>query len=403
MTASHRTVIVGASLAGLRVAEGLRKSHYDGEIVLLGEEVHRPYDRPPLSKQVLTGDWETEKTFLRSLDELTANDIAHRHSTCATGLEIDGAGGVVRCADGSDERYDELVIATGARARSVAGWNLPGVQTLRTLEDVLALSAAFARRPKVTVVGGGFIGAEVASAARLSGLDVTLLEALPAPLSRVLGIHVGEICGQMYERNGVRVLTNVTVEGVEGGEAVEAVRLADGTSVPSDLVVVGIGAIPNTEWLAGSGLTIDNGVVCDGDGRAAEHVWAVGDVARWYHPVFDDHIRVEHWTHATEQAHHVARALTGHDTGPLEAVPYVWSDQFGVKIQIAGRPSSEAAFVVASGDPNSDVFVGLYFNSGQVIGAVAFNNPKSIAKAGRLIADRAEIDKALDTLAEARI
>jgi len=398
MNARHRTVVVGASLAGLRVAEGLRKGGYSGEVVLLGDEVHRPYDRPPLSKQVLTGDWEADRTYFRTLEEMSGQQIIHRHSTCASSLEMVEGGGVVRCADGSQERYDELVIATGARARSVEGWDLRGVQTLRTLEDVSALAEALASRPRVTVIGGGFIGAEVASAARLESLEVTILEALPAPLSRVLGQHVGEICGRLYESNGVRVLAGVTVEAVEGDGHVEAVRLADGTRIPTDLVVVGIGAIPNTEWLNGSGLKVDNGVVCDAAGRAADHVWAVGDVARWYHPVFDEQIRVEHWTHATEQANHVAKILNGAPAEPLKAVPYVWSDQFGVKIQIAGRPSADAAFVLASGDPGSDVFVGLYVDGGRVIGAVAFNNPRAIAKARRLIADRVDSATALQVL-----
>lgn len=400
MSGGHRTVVVGASLAGLRVAEELRRDGYRGELVLIGDEAHRPYDRPPLSKQVLSGVWEAERTYFRAAEELDRKAIAHRHGTRATGLERADDGGVVLCADGSREPYDELVIATGARARRVEEWALPGVQTLRTLEDVAELIRAFRYRPRVTVVGGGFIGAEVASAARGQDLEVTLLEALPAPLSRVLGQHVGEACARLYERAGVAVRAGVTVAGVEGSDRVEAVRLADGTRVPSDLVVVGIGAVPNVEWLHGSGLEIDDGIVCDGSGRAADHVRAVGDVARWYHPVFDERIRVEHWTHATEQAHHVAGILAGGPDVPLAAVPYVWSDQFGVKIQIAGRPSADAAFVLASGDPDRGRFVGVYVDSGVMIGAVAFNSPKAIAKARRLIADRAAFGPALTALAE---
>jgi 3-phenylpropionate/trans-cinnamate dioxygenase ferredoxin reductase subunit len=402
VTANHRTVVVGASLAGLRVAEGLRQRGYDGEILLIGDEVHPPYDRPPLSKQVLIGAWEAEKAYLRTADELTEKRIAHRHSTRATGLELAGAGGAVRCADGTEERYDELVIATGARARTAPGWQLPGVQTLRTLEDVTALTSALAGRPRVAVVGGGFIGAEVASAARTQDLEVTLLEVLPAPLSRVLGQYVGEVCQRLYERNGVRVLAGITVQRMEVGAdgRVRGVRLGDGTVVDSDLVVVGIGAVPNTDWLVESGLEVDNGVVCDASGGAADHVWAVGDVARWHHPVFGEQIRVEHWTHATEQANHVARLLAGERPGPLSAVPYVWSDQFGTKIQIAGRPSAEATFVVASGEPDEARFVALYVDEARVVGAVSFDNPRAIARARALIAARATPAAALAALAE---
>ncbi|MCR1786097.1 FAD-dependent oxidoreductase [Nocardioides carbamazepini] len=397
--APRRIVIVGASLAGLRVAEGLRSHGYLGEVVLIGDEDHPPYDRPPLSKQVLSGTWEPSRTYFRTPDELAARGIVHRRRTRATSLDRDVSGGVVRCADGTEERFDHVVVATGARARRVGAWELPGVQTLRTIEDVRSLTEAFARRPRLTVVGGGFIGAEVASAARHRGLDVTLVEALPAPLSRVLGTEVGMACAGLYRRNGVRVLTGVAIEGVQGGPGVESVDLTDGTRIDSDLVVVGIGAVPNTEWADGGGLRLDGGIVCDASGGAGARVWAVGDVARWYHPVFDAHIRVEHWTHATEQAHHVARAIAGQAVGPMTAIPYAWSDQFGVKIQIVGRPSPDATFVLASGTPEQGRFVGLYAAAGRVVGGVGFDQPRAIARVRRMVAGAAEVGAAVQALA----
>lgn len=393
-----RTVIVGASLAGLRVAEGLRSSGYPGEVVLVGDERHLPYDRPPLSKQVLAGAWEPERTFFRNADELRTKGIDHRHSTTATGLEHGAAGGAVRCADGTTLHFDDLVIATGARPRQLPMPPLTGVLTLRTLEDVDRLTAAFAAAPRVTIIGGGFIGAEVASAARRRGLETTMVEALPAPLSRVLGARVGAACARLYERHGVTVHLDATVTGIDGPGHVEEVVLGDGTRIPADVVVVGIGAVPNTEWLDGSGLGVENGVLCDESGRAADHVWAVGDVARWYHPIFRSAIRVEHWTHATEQAHQVAQSIATGVPAALTAVPYVWSDQFGVKMQIAGRPSADADLVVASGDPDTARFVGLYVETGVVVGAVAFNQPRAIATVRRSIAERADVAATLGRL-----
>jgi NADPH-dependent 2,4-dienoyl-CoA reductase/sulfur reductase-like enzyme len=394
-----RTVIVGASLAGLRVAEGLRSNGYDGEVVLIGDEEHLPYDRPPLSKQVLLGDWTPDRVFFRTGEELLEQGIEHVAGVAAVGLDIGPLGGAVRCGDGSSHAYDHLVIATGARPRRLVGHCPAGVLTLRTVEDVDALMKGLDGARDVTIVGGGFIGAEVASAARRRGLATTMLEALPTPLSRALGGDVGKVCAALYERHGVTVLGGVTVSELAGRDRIEEVVLADSTRLRSDLVVVGIGATPNVEWLGGCGLTVDNGVVCDAHGRAAERVWAVGDVARWYHPLFNDHLRVEHWTHAAEQAHHVARSIAGSEMGPLSAVPYVWSDQFGVKIQIAGRPSDHASFTLAGGRLDGDRFVGVYSEDDVVVGAVSFNNPRGIAQARKLIAERVDPATATKALA----
>lgn len=383
----------------MRVADGLRKNGYEGEVVLISDEDHPPYDRPPLSKQVLLGEWSPSQTYFHGVDELQRRGVRLVTGQAAVGLEQDALGGSVRMSDGSSLPFDHVVIATGSRPRQLPIPAPRGVHTLRTIEDAGALVEAFAARPQVTIVGGGFIGAEVATAARKQGLDTTIVEALPTPLSRHLGDRVGEACSALYTRNGVTVRTGATLTQILGQDRVEALVLADGTIVPTDLVIVGIGAQPNSEWVEGSGLTVDNGVVCTSTGRAAERVWAVGDVARWFHPLFGQHIRVEHWTHATEQAHHVARAIAGDAPGELTSVPYVWSDQFGVKMHITGRPSPLATLLEVDGDLGSEHFVGLYVEDDAVVGAVAFNDPRASALSRRLIANRADPATALEKLA----
>lgn len=400
MSTRQRLVVVGASLAGLHTAEAVRRGGFDGAVTLIGDELHLPYDRPPLSKQFLHGVWEADRTAFRTKEELRRSGIELAAGLTAVSLDIGRRPSVV-LDSGDRVPYDLLVLATGARARKLGNPDLAGVYTLRTLEDAHSIRRAFGRRPRVTVVGGGFIGAEVAAAARASGLEVTIVEALPAPMSRVLGSELGNACADLHRENGVRVLCGTGVERLEGETSVSAVLLTDGTRIPAELVIVGIGAIPNDEWLQDSGaLDIDNGVVCDQFGSAAENIYAVGDVARWWHPTFQESIRVEHWAHAREQAGYVAGRIcepTGH--AAFASVPYVWSDQYDVKIQIAGRPGPSDVLHVVHGDPASKNFLALYGREGIVTGAVAFNNPQGIARARRLIAGRPQVGDAVAVLA----
>ena len=228
---SMRTVIVGGALGGMRVADGLRKNGYEGEVVLVSDEDHPPYDRPPLSKQVLLGEWSPSQTYFHGVDELQRRGVRLVTGQAAVGLEQDALGGSVRMSDGSSLSFDHVVIATGSRPRQLPIPAPRGVHTLRTIEDAGALVEAFAARPQVTIVGGGFIGAEVATAARKQGLDTTIVEALPTPLSRHLGDRVGEACSALYTRNGVTVRTGATLTQILGQDRVEALVLADGTII----------------------------------------------------------------------------------------------------------------------------------------------------------------------------
>jgi 3-phenylpropionate/trans-cinnamate dioxygenase ferredoxin reductase subunit len=352
----------------------------------VGEEAHQPYDRPPLSKQVLEGRWDVDRLPLRQeegtgIDYLlgtraSALDVPNRRLTLDTGEVLP---------------FDGLVIATGAAPRMIPGTPpLEGLHTLRTLEDCVALCRAFDAGPRVVVIGAGFIGAEVASSARYRGLEVTVLEALPVALGRVLGPDIGARCGQLHLDHGADLRLGVGVSGFRGTRRVEAVALVDGTVVDADLVVVGVGVAPVTGWLKGSGLTIDNGVVCDSRCRALGGegaIVAAGDVARWEHPRFGN-IRVEHWTNAVEQAQAAAATLLRGDEAPeFEPVPYFWSDQYETKIQYVGHAGPDDEVRVMEGDPDDGKFVAAYGRAGRTMAALSFSRP------ARIMAYRAAIAK----------
>ncbi|MEU7488551.1 FAD-dependent oxidoreductase [Streptomyces sp. NPDC042319] len=393
-----RVLVVGASLAGLCTAEALRRNGYDGSLTLVGDEQAMPYDRPPLSKQLLSGDWAPERTALRSDEALAALEVEFRLGERARAL--DPVAKTVELSGGSSLPYDALVVATGARPRSLPGLRgLEGVHTLRTLGDALALRDALAKRPRVVIVGGGFVGAEVAAEARRRDLPVTLVEALPVPLSRGLGERMGEACARLHVRNGVRVLCGRAVAGFDGDTAVERVRLEDGSTIDADLVVVGIGATPAVGWLADSGIRLDDGVLCDAYCRAsAPDVYAAGDVARWFHPGYGRHVRLENWTNAREQAAVVARNML--DPGsPVEytPVPYVWSDQYGTRIQLAGRSSGDVRIVHEGEDQES--LLALYRDGDRFEGALAINSARRLLDCRRLLARGADWHEALATAA----
>ena len=295
-------VVVGGSLAGLRAIETLRNEGFEGRVTLIGAETRQPYDRPPLSKKVLAGEWEPERIALRRDGDLGSLDVDARLGRTATGLDVDER--VVTVDDGERVPYDGLVIATGATVRRLPDQpELDGVYMLRTLDDCLALRAALtAGSPRVVVVGAGFIGAEVAATARGLGCEVTVLEALPVPLARALGPRMGLACAELHGDHGVELRLGVGVAAIEGTARVEQVRLTDGSVVPADVVVVGIGVAPATGWLEGSGLELRDGVVCDATLAAGPPgVYAAGDVCRWPNALFDEEMRVEHWTNAAEQ------------------------------------------------------------------------------------------------------
>jgi NADPH-dependent 2,4-dienoyl-CoA reductase/sulfur reductase-like enzyme len=379
MTAAPgHVVVVGASLAGLRAVQTARECGFTGRLTLVGDEIHLPYDRPPLSKEYLeSGPLTTAHQFPDTEDLAEALALDLRIGTRATGLDLDQR--TVQTVDGSVD-YDSLLIATGVRARRLPGTDhLGGVHVLRDLDDARAIRSGLDAGARVVVIGAGFIGAEVASAAVKRGLEPTILEAAPTPLVRAVGTAGGTGLARMHARHGVDLRCGVAVSEVVGDRRVEAVRLADGTEIPADLVVVGIGADPATDWLAGSGLTIDNGIVCDETLRAHESIWAAGDVARWSNPLFDTPMRLEHWTNAGEQAvHAMENVLAPDDASPYQHVPYFWSDWYGHRIQFAGLPVGEPEIV--SGDWDSDELVALYRDGERLIGALAVNRRGDIMK-----------------------
>ncbi|MFF5015325.1 NAD(P)/FAD-dependent oxidoreductase [Streptomyces sp. NPDC001165] len=372
-----RTVaVVGASLAGLSAARSLRQRGYDGRLVVIGDEPHRPYDRPPLSKEFLAGAvGEADLALERDDEELRAEWVL---GVRATGL--DRTERAIRLADDREIRADGVVIATGAAARTLPGTEgLAGVHVLRTVDDARALRDDLARGGRLVVIGGGFIGAEVASTAYALGLDVTVIEAAPTPLAGPLGEAMGRVVSALHADHGVRLLCGVGVKGLSGEHRVDAVLLEDGRSVSADTVVVGVGARPCVEWLQGSGVALDNGVKCGADGRTSvAGVVAVGDCANWYDPHTGIHRRVEHWTGALERPDAAVATLLAHGaTEPgVPRPPYFWSDQYGVKIQFVGHAAGADSVTVEEGSTDDRSFLAVYRRADRPVAALGMNQPR---------------------------
>jgi 3-phenylpropionate/trans-cinnamate dioxygenase ferredoxin reductase subunit len=349
----EHVLVIGAGLGGLRTVEHLRSAGFQGRISLVGGEAHPPYDRPPLSKQLLSGAWEPERIMLSTVDALTELGVRAHLGLQAVGVRP----GAVDLSDGSALHGDAVVIATGLVARALPG-QPEQVHTLRTLDDALALRATLERIESLLIVGAGFIGAEVASTARDRGIAVTVLEALAVPSVRALGPELGALAGRLLTEGGVELRTEVKITALtatgDGPSAVEA-QLGDGTAVRADAAVVGIGGEPRLDWLAGCGLPAEAdlrvGLPCGPTGRVQglEATWAVGDVALWEDPRFGGQHRHEHWTSAGDQAAVVARDILGAEP-PAPTVPYFWSDQFGLKIQLVGRPERADTVLPLHGD-----------------------------------------------------
>jgi NADPH-dependent 2,4-dienoyl-CoA reductase/sulfur reductase-like enzyme len=361
----RRVAVVGASAAGLAAAETLRREGYDGTITLVGDESYAPYDRPPLSKEILAGRWEADRLPLRATDDLEAIGLELRLGAAATGLDLTAR--TVTLADGGVVAFDGLVVATGVRPR-----HLPGerAHTLRTLDDALALKERIGPGRRLAVVGAGFLGAEAAAVARGLGAEVTVLEPAPVPLAHAVGETVGRVLSQVHRDHGVDLRTGVPVaEVVPAG-----VRLADGTVVEADEVLVAIGSHPNTEWLEGSGLTVADGLVCDEFSAAAPGVYGAGDVARWHNPLFDVTMRIEHRTNAAEQGMAAARNLL-HPQAPkaFAPVPYFWSDQYGMKIQFAGHARPGDTVTVEEGDVAGRSFLAVYRRRDRPVAVLSLN------------------------------
>lgn len=370
--------VVGASLAGLSTVRALRAEGYDGGILVVGEERHLPYDRPPLSKDFLKGDLDADALALGDAGEY--EDLGVEWLLGERAVRLDPADRSVTLAGGRRLRTDGVVIATGASPRTLPGTDgLAGVHTLRTLDDAQALRAELLDGlPRVVVIGAGFIGAEVASTAHRLGLHVTVVEALDVPLQRQLGREMGLVCSSLHTDHGVRLLTGTGVAGLTGNGRVTGVKLTDGRELPADIVVVGVGVRPATDWLAGSGVQVDDGVVCDsGCATGIPGVVAVGDVARCPNPFTGRHARIEHWSNAGEQARTAARTLlTGVPASAPLTAPYFWSDQYHVRIQLAGHVAPGAEPQVVDGDLDSRSFTAVYRREDTPVAVLSLNQPK---------------------------
>lgn len=381
----HRVVVVGASLAGVHAIEGLRENDYQGEIALVGAEPFLPYDRPPLSKEALRTGPEQDKLLLKEPDWYPDQGVELHVGTAAVGL--DTGEGQVLLESGRRLPYDGLVIATGSSPRSLGRADEVGpVHVIRSITDAAALHEQLAPGRHLVVIGAGFIGLEVAATAREMGLDVSVVEMAPAPLTRVLGDEAGEWFKDYQARNGVDLYCGSVLDQVEADAGGTKVRLRDGTVLAADLVVAGIGVEPATGWLAGSGVRVSDGVVCDHSLRTSvPGIVAAGDVARWYNALFDETMRVEQWRNAVEQGGRAALALLG-VTDAFAPVPYFWSDQFDAKVRFVGRANAaEHIDVRRIGDAS---MIALFGRDDVLRGALCVNAPRQLARYRQAILDR---------------
>jgi 3-phenylpropionate/trans-cinnamate dioxygenase ferredoxin reductase subunit len=400
----EHVVVVGASLAGLRAAETLRSLGFAGTLTVVGSEAHLPYDRPPLSKKFLAGEWEADRIALRRPESLGELQLTLRLGVAAVALDTTARR--IELADSTHLGYDGLIIATGAATRTLPGQpDWAGIHAVRSLDDALALrqdlSTPRAEATRVVVIGAGFIGLEVAATAREAyGATVTVLEGLPAPLIRGLGATMGAAVAAVHADHDVEIRCGVRVDGLVGdGGRVTGVALAGGEVVAADIVVVGIGVAPATAWLESSGLTLADGVVCDDTLCAGPSgVYAAGDIARWPNAWNGETMRVEHWTTAAEQGAAAAGNLWATSQGqaatPYAALPFFWSDQFDARVQFLGRAGADDDVEVVAGSLEQRRFVALYSRHGRLTGALGVTMPKILMPLRSLLTQRAEVSEA---------
>jgi 3-phenylpropionate/trans-cinnamate dioxygenase ferredoxin reductase component len=387
-------VIVGAALAGAKAAETLRDEGFDGRVVLLGSEPDRPYERPPLSKDYLRGEAEREAAYVHPAELYAERSIELRLETTVAAVDV--AARDVVLESGERVAFTGLLLATGAEPRRlpVPGADLDGVHYLRDFRDSDALRAAIGRSGRAVVIGAGWIGSEVAASARQKGLEVTLVEQLAAPLERVLGREVGEIYAAIHRDHGVEVLTGTGVEAIEGDGRAERVRLAGGKTVDCDLVVIGVGVAPRTRLAEAAGLAVDDGILTDEHLRtSAEGIFAAGDVANAWHPLFARQLRVEHWHNALEQGPAAARAMLGKGE-PYDRIPYFFSDQYDVGMEYAGH-AEDWDEVVFRGDVDAREFIAFWLKGRRVVAGMNVNVWDVTDDIQALIRAGAEVDREL--------
>lgn len=402
-----KVTIVGGSLSGVRTAEALRRLGYVGELTILGNEPGVPYDRPPLSKSFLAGLRREDQLSIHPISpnladldcEFVANDPAE---------SVDLASGSLRTDSGRTHTFDSLVVASGTRLRQLPPSIIdpdghPPLVGLRTLDDAKRLQPFLIAGSRVVVVGAGFIGAEVASTASAAGCVVTVIETIPIPLARQVGDQIGGVCAALHARQDVRLLTNTNVERIDSA----GVHTSSGECLVADVVVVGVGVIPNTDWLEGSGLDVSNGVFCHPSLRVVEPgrssgltpVVAVGDIARWTNPRYNEIARIEHWTNAVESADHAAGTLLGSDE-PFCPVPYFWSDQYGVKIQCLGRTTGFDEVRIVGGSTDEFKFVALYRKSDRLVAALGMSMVRHLMGYRQMLLDDVSWNDAINSLSE---
>jgi NADPH-dependent 2,4-dienoyl-CoA reductase/sulfur reductase-like enzyme len=377
-------VIIGAGHAGGRAAEAMRQAGFTGEIVLLGEEAHVPHERPPLSKELLAGEEGAETTFLNPPAYYAENKIDLRLGTRAEAIDRDAQAVVL--ADGGRVGYDKLLIATGARARRIdcPGADLAGIHYIRTIDDTLALRPELKEGVRVAVIGGGFIGLEVAAGARSRGANVTVVELADQVLSRVADPAVGDLVAGLHKANNVHIVTGSSVERFEGNGRVAELVCTDGETIAAELVVVGIGILPNQEIAGDAGLDVGDGITADEYGRTSDpNIFTAGDVAYHFNPILGRHLRLESWANAQNGGIAVARNMVTEPT-PYAELPWFWSDQFDLNLQVAGAPLSWER-LVTRGDPASGRCVVFYMDGSRVVGATAFNQGREIRACRQLV------------------
>jgi NADPH-dependent 2,4-dienoyl-CoA reductase/sulfur reductase-like enzyme len=377
-------VIAGGSIAGFRCAQALRARGYDQEIVLVEREPFVPYDKPPLTKSMLDVESPADPPALAGHDELDALRLDLRLSTSV--VAVDTQARTVDLSDGSTVAYSHFVVATGLVARTLPGADrLDGIFTVRSATDSIALRKELEQARHAVVVGAGFIGAEFAAAARKRGVEVTIVEVMDEPLAHLLGTEIGHRFAELHRAHGVEVLLGAAVVDFIGDQRVEGVRLADGRHLDTDLVVIGIGARPALEWLDGSGVPTEDGLLCDEHLRVIGFpgVYAAGDVARWPHRLYSTPSRIEHWTNANEHGDLVAATILGQDPSPAQ-VPYVWSDQYDQRVQIVGRPAAGELERIIEAEEGR--WAAVYADpAGVVVGAVAMSQPRVLMKCRKAI------------------
>lgn len=391
MAAEPTFVVIGAGHAGGCAVKAMRDAGFGGRLVAVSEEPYPPYERPPLSKELLITDDDPARTYLHARNEYDEHQIELRIGVRAE--RLDATARRARLTDGDELAYDRLLMTTGSRVRKldVPGAELPGVTYLRTIDDALAIRAGLRERVPVVVVGGGYIGLEVAAAARARGSSVTVLEAMDVVMNRVVAPEVGRFFAEVHADHGARVVTGMTAARFEGGERVERVVTADGGVFPAGLVVVGIGIVPNVELAGDAGLAVDNGIVVDECGRtSAPNVFAAGDVANHWNPLLKRRLRLESWQNAQNQAVAVAKVMAG-GAEPYAEVPWFWSNQYDVNLQMVGVPDSWDELVYR-GDVRDRRFTVFYLEDGIIVGANAVNNARDIPPVRRLIAQGATVD-----------